>query len=79
MTEHRKNVQDTDKRNPGHMEAQFRRDLDKQLTDMIGVDNSTRKTSKNLQISHIINANLKFIFSNFIKKELFLKLICGSK
>jgi len=38
ITEHRKNVPDTDLRNPGHMEASFRRNITEYLENLIGAD-----------------------------------------
>ena len=38
IAEHRKNVPDTDLRNPGHMEASFRRNITEYLENLIGAD-----------------------------------------
>merc|ERR1719223_1329564 len=43
---HRENVPDTDKRNPGHLEADFRKELTSKLASLIGVNNSIRKETK---------------------------------
>ena len=38
IAEHRKNVPDTDLRNPGHMEASFRRNITEYLENLIGAE-----------------------------------------
>lgn len=38
IAEHRKNVPDTDMRNPGHMEASFRRNITEYLENLVGAE-----------------------------------------
>ena len=38
IAEHRKNVPDTDPRNPGHMEASFRRNITEYLENLVGAE-----------------------------------------
>lgn len=58
IAEHRNHVEDTDERNPGHKEAEFRKEMTKYATSLVGVDDSIRTEIKT-------DGRLKMTFSVF--------------